>query len=67
MFTSIADKPIYFGIPLALASAMAIFIVGLAIEYIRNKIAKMIGIHKMSEKIVKVFNIGIEKMTTFLR
>lgn len=67
LFTSIADKPIYFGIPLALASAMAIFIVGLAVEFIRSKIAKMIGIHKMSEKIVKEFNIGIEKMTTFLR
>ena len=63
----IAKKPVLVGIPLVFGFALAIFLSGLAVEFVRSKLAKAFRIHKLSKWIVAKADFVLEKLFVFLK
>ena len=63
----IADKKVIIGLLYVFGFAFLIFLSGLIVEFIRRGIAKLIGIPKLSKKIVCVIDKIITKFFVFLK
>ena len=50
-FVGVVEKPLYIGVLLVFALAFALFFAGLAVEYIRSRIAKFLRIPALSKRI----------------
>ena len=57
-----ASKPIVIGVLYVLMFAFGIFASGLIVEFLRSKLAQLLGVHRLSEKIVE----ALDKMLTTL-
>ena len=66
-FAGVVDQPLYIGLPLVFAFAFLIFISGFLVEYIRSRIAKLIGIPALSKRIVTLLDGIISKLFIFLK
>lgn len=66
-FGFLASKNIIIGIIYAFALALAIFVCGLIVEYIRSKIATLLKIPELSKKIVSLANKLLEKSFVLLK
>ena len=53
-FAVAASKPIVIGVLYVLMFAFCIFVSGLIVEFLRSKLAQILGVHRLSEKIVQV-------------
>ena len=65
-FIHIVNQSLVVGIIHVFAYAFLIFIAGLFIEFIRNLLMPLLGINRLSSKIVNVANRSIEKLFVFL-
>jgi hypothetical protein len=65
-FTFIVKQNIFLGILLVLVVSSIIFIYGIAIEFIRSKIFKLIKVPSLSRKIVVILNKILNKVTEIL-
>ena len=63
----IASKPVYIGICLAFLCAAALFLAGLAVEFLRSSLAKLIRIPALSRKIAGGAEKMIVKLTALLK
>lgn len=66
-FAFIASQNIIVGVLEVFAFAMAIFIAGLIVETVRNRLAKWMRIPEFSKKIVKFVSLGLSKMEVLLK
>lgn len=66
-FTFVINKPIVIGVLYVLLLALAIFVSGLIIEFIRNKIVNLIRIPILSQKIVRLSDKATTKLSVFLK
>ena len=66
-FSFIASQPLPIGIVCILAGAGLIFGVGFGVEWIRSKLAYMLKVHVLSERIVDMISRNISKLDVFLK
>lgn len=65
-FVGVVEQPIYIGVLLVFVFAFAIFSSGLIVEYIRNRIGKILRISALSNRIAFFLDAILNKMCTFL-
>ena len=63
----VVNKNIFLGVLLVFALAFLLFMTGLIVEFIRSKIANLLKISKLSEKIVKLIDNLINKVALLLK
>ena len=66
-FAVAASKPIVIGVLYVLMFAFCIFVSGLIVEFLRSKLAQILGVHRLSEKIVQVFDRTLTALGVILR
>ncbi|MBR4172934.1 MAG: hypothetical protein IKR46_01020 [Clostridia bacterium] len=66
-FVFIADKSLFTGILYTFLAALTIFVLGILVEFTRSKIAKLIKIPALSEKVVTLADKLITKCFVFLK
>lgn len=66
-FCLIVTKNIILGVLLVLLCASIIFILGLTVEFIRNKLFKLLNVSLLSQKVVECSKCLIEKSFVFLK
>ena len=66
-YVFIVNKNIFIGVLLVLAFSGLLFVAGLIVEFIRSKMANLLKISKLSEKIVKLIDFLVSKVTLLLK
>ena len=66
-YVFIVSKNIFIGVLLVLAFSGLLFVSGLIVEFIRSKMANLLKISKLSEKIVKLIDFLVSKVTLLLK
>lgn len=66
-FAGVAGKPLHIGVISVFAIGFAIFASGMAVEFIRSRLANAVRIHKLSEKLVSLFDTALEKTSALLK
>ncbi|MBQ0101988.1 MAG: acyltransferase family protein [Firmicutes bacterium] len=61
-FSFVADEPLYIGVVLVFAFSLCIFLAGLAVEFVRSKLANLLRIPLLSKKIVSLFDWTMSKL-----
>ena len=65
-FKFIYQKPLAVGVGLVFAYSGLIFVIGLVVEYVRARFARIIGIEKLSQRITNAIEKNIIKLFIFL-
>lgn len=63
----VVEKNVAVGVAYVFAFACAIFLSGLAVEFVRSKLAKLCKIPALSRKIVELVNKGLGKASALLK
>lgn len=66
-FKMVVDKNIFVGVALVFGFAALLFVLGLAIEFIRSKLHQLLKVSSLSKKIVELADKLLEKLFVFIK